>query len=217
MPDNADLLNTILEDISEVINATLHEEDREGPEVGDKILKQIDEVLELREHEVASDVLLGASKRLNAFHLLYWKCILEHKTARLIKESDCDQDLLLNLILSAFMLGVYRGNRFTLDGDDYFQFMDPITHKEVSALIASSAHKEKKAIFNKKIQPVLQYAEKEWKSGSKLLHDQMSEKLLKKFPNIMDGLPSHWNLKKRLNESLKTIARKYKRVRGDKI
>lgn len=216
MSKEAELLNTILKDISEAINETLHEEDREGPGVREKILNQIDEVLKLREHEVPPDVLLRATKRLNAFHLLYWKCIMEHKTVNLNKENKCDQDSLLNVILSALMLGVYRGNRFTLDCDEYFQFMDPLTHKKVSSAIATSAHKKNEDIFKNNIKKALRQAEQEWKAGSQLFHDQMADRLLKEFPTIKDGLPKTWNLKKQLLGHLKPIARKFNRVRGEK-
>lgn len=219
MSDNADLLSTILEDISEIINTTLHEEDREGPEVGEKILKQIDNVLELRKHKAPPETILNATKRLNAFHMLYWKCVTEHKAAQMAKENDCSPDSLYSIILKAFMLGVYRGNRFTLDGDEYFQFMDPLTYKRVGTTFRKKGHEDLAQAFEKNFQAPLEYAKIKWQKGSELLHNQMADEVLEKFPDIKKGLPgkiSDKKVKALVLKALKPVAYKYERVKGIK-
>jgi len=232
MTKEAELLKTILEDISETINDTLQEEEREGhgPEIRERVLKQIDEVLKLREHEVPPDVLLRATKRLNAFHMLYWKGVMEYKAGKLAKENDCPTDSLLSLILSAFMLGVYRGNKFTLDDDEYFHFMDPLTYKKMGAEFRKRGHEQRQEKIDNYLIAPLKYAEEKWYNGNKLLHNEMANELILQFPELKEKilkdqdekgttLPEYKKdirLRNILMDKLKPIARHYQRVKGEK-
>lgn len=210
------LLETVLEDIEDKIKSTLDKDTRHGSNLHSTIQDQIQVVKQQKEQGAEPEEILRQGKKLNALHLLYWNWKLSQAMTSLGQEEEDGEEVLPELMLACLMLGIYRANHFTLDGDEYFSFKDPLTHKKVSAEIVSSEHQKRDSTFKANIKQALSRAEAGWNNGSTMLHDQMAEKLLHEFPEIKENLPDTWNFKKKLMQELKPIARQYNRVRGDK-